>query len=68
MTDMDLIREDNKALHGTVPYRPIVAKGIPGEDTVAIGQQQAIYAQITSHCYTPVILSEMRVREPELTI
>jgi hypothetical protein len=40
----------------------------PWEETVAIGQQQPIDRQVTTHCYQAVVLTKMRIRKPQVFI
>ena len=62
--DVYLVGEDDKALQGAVPrrLRP-VAEGEPGEDAIAVGEQQALLAQVAAHCQQSVFLAQPGVRE-----
>ena len=69
VTDMDLVGKDDKALQGTVPEGLILMlKGVPREKTIAIGQQQAVHTQVTTHCHQSIILTQVRVWKPQILI
>ena len=49
MRHVYLFREDNEAVHWTVPvYLAAVAEGVPRKDAVGVGKQQPVYAQVAS--------------------
>lgn len=57
--DMYLLREDYETIHGAVPHRLVaVAEGIPGEDAVAVGKQQAVGGEIAAYCEKTVGFAE----------
>ena len=65
MADMNLRREDDKALHGAIPqWLVVMAEREPGEKAMPIGQQQTIDAQVATYGYQAVILAQTRVGEP----
>ena len=67
MTDVDFVREDDEALHRTEPeYLRLVAKAIPGKDTVAVSQQQAVDTQVATYCKATVFITIMRIGEINL--
>ena len=69
VTDVDFPREDDKTLHGTVPEGLLaIAEGEPGEETVGIGQQQAVDGEVATYGHEPIFFTKMRVREPEFII
>ena len=69
VTDVNLMGEDDKTLQGTVPEGLILMlKGVPGEEAIAIGQQQAVYTQVTTYCHQSIILTQVRVRKPQILI
>lgn len=68
VADVNLVGEDDEALHGTVPDGVVAAEGVPREYAVAVGQQQAVDAQVAAYGYAAVGIAEARVREPEVVI
>jgi hypothetical protein len=65
VADVDLVGEDDKTLQRTVPvWLLLILKGIPREEAVAIGQQQAVHTQVATYCHQSVILTKVRVRKP----
>ena len=68
VADVNLVGEDDEALHGTVPDGVVAAEGVPGEDAVAVGQQQAVDAQVAADGYAAVSIAEARVGEPQVVI
>ena len=65
---MNFVGEDDEALHGTVPDGVVAAEGVPREDAVAVGQQQAVDAQVAAYGYAAVSIAEARVGEPQVVI
>ena len=58
MADVNLIWKDDEALLGAIPYRFIVVtKRVPRENTILIGQQQAVNAEVAAYGQRPVIVS-----------
>ena len=57
MTDVNLIGENHEALHRAVPYRSVIAKSVPWEYPVLIGQKQTVYAQVATYGYASVFLA-----------
>jgi hypothetical protein len=69
VTYVYLAGEDNKSLQGTVPEGLILMlKGVPREEAIAIGQQQAVYTQVTTYCHQSIILTQVRVWKPQILI
>jgi hypothetical protein len=65
MADVYLVGEDDKTLQRAIPHRLMtVMEREPGEEAVAISQQQTIDTQVATHCYQSVVLTKMRIREP----
>lgn len=44
------------------------AQGIPGEEAMAVGQNQPVYRQVASYGYQAIGLAQVRVWKPELII
>ena len=64
MADVYLIGEDHEALHRTIPENlRLVAEAVPWEYAVAVGKQQAVYAQVSAYGKESVVLGQMRVGE-----
>lgn len=68
VADVNFVGEDDEALHGTVPDGVVAAEGVPGEDAVAVGQQQAVDAQVAAYGYAAVGVAVVWVGEPEVVI
>ena len=68
VADVNLVGEDDEALHGTVPDGVVAAEGVPWENAVAVGQKQAVDAQVAADGYAAVGIAEARVGEPEVVI
>lgn len=68
VADVNLVGEDDEALHGTVPCGNVGAERKPGEDAVAISQQQAVDAQVAADSYATVIVAKVRVRKPQFIV
>ena len=65
VADVNLVGEDDEALHGTVPDGVVAAEGVPWEYAVAVGQQQAVDAQVSTHGYQPVFFTKMGIGKPQ---
>ena len=47
--DMNLVRKDDEALHGTIPVRlPPIAEWEPWEDAMMIGKNEAFGIEVTT--------------------
>ena len=68
VADVNLVGEDDEALHGTEANGVVAAEGVPGEDAVAVGQQQAVDAQVAAYGYAAVGVAVVWVGEPEVVI
>ena len=69
VADVDLPREDDETLQGTVPEGLLaIAEGEPGEETVGIGQQQAVDGEVATYGHETIFFTKMRVREPEFIV
>ena len=69
VADVDLAREDDEPLQGTIPEGLLaIAEGEPGEETVGIGQQQAVDGEVATYSHETIFFTKMRVREPEFII
>ena len=69
VADVDLAREDDEPLQGTIPEGLLaIAEGEPGEETVGIGQQQAVDGEVATYSHETIFFTKMRVREPEFIV
>lgn len=69
VADVDLLREDDKTLQGTVPKGLLaIAEGEPGEETVGIGQQQAVDGEVATYSHETIFFTKMGVRKPEFIV
>ena len=61
--------EDDVSVERTVPVRlALHVEGVPGEEAVAVGQQQALHGQVAANGHQPVVLAPLRVGEPQVFI
>ena len=69
MAHVDLIGEDHETIQWTIPPGLVFQiHRIPGEETVAVGQEQPVDRQVASYGYQTIVLAIVRVWEPKLVI
>ena len=62
---MNLFRKDDETVHRAPPLDDFLAEGIPGKDTVGVGQDKAVDGQVTSNGQQAVRVSPVRVRKSQ---
>ena len=65
MGDVNLFRKDDETLQRATPLDDFLAEGIPGKDTVGVGQDKAVDGQVTSNGQQAVRVSPVRVRKSQ---
>lgn len=65
MGDMNLFRKDDETLQRAPPLDNFLAEGIPGKDTVGVGQDKAVDGQVASNGQQAVRVSPVRVRKSQ---
>ena len=66
---MYFVGEDDIPVKWTIPVRlTLHLEGEPGEEAVAVGQQQTVNRQVATYCHQPVLFAKMRIREPQFII
>ena len=65
MGDVNLFRKDDETLQRAPPLDDFLAEGIPGKDTVGVGQDKAVDGQVTSNGQQAVRVSPVRVRKSQ---
>lgn len=69
VADMDLLGENHETLQGTIPIGFIaVAEREPREETIGIGQQQTVDGEVATHSRQTIVLTIVRIREPEFIV
>ena len=66
---MDLVWENDKSFVRTIPHGlVVVAKRVPREYAVLVGQQQTVYAKVATYGQTTIVVSQTRIGEPEFVV
>ena len=63
--DVNLFRKDDETLQRAPPLDDFLAEGIPGKDTVGVGQDKAVDGQVASNGQQAVRVSPVRVRKSQ---